>query len=141
MMKDLLLPKSQIISKHPAKLKTSWEQRFLPSISFLFIIASLNSADRASAKQNGKKGRRVRKEGKEEKERRKGKRGRRKGGESWMSQAELFYSPCGSYWKFYIWHSTDIHLKLVFLDYFNDSLRKYQIQIFMSMIVTCSLLF
>lgn len=42
----------------------------MPSISFLFIIASLNSADRASAKQNGKKGRRVRKEGKEEKERR-----------------------------------------------------------------------
>lgn len=139
MMKHFLLPKSQIISKDSAKLKTPWKQWILPSISLTFLIAPPNSADREGKKRRSvgvKEWNQEEEKGKEE-----GKEGERKKMSELNESSRSFYSPSGSYWKFYIWHSADIHLKLVFLNCFNDSLRKYQIQIFLSMIVTCLLLF
>lgn len=137
-MKHFLLLKSQIMSKDSAKWKTPWKQWILPSVSFIFLIAPPNSADR-----DGKKGRSVgvkewnQEEGKGTEE---GKEGERKKMRELNESSRSFLFP---QWKLlkvlhltFSWHSSEI-----FLNCFNDSLRKYQIQIFLSMIVTCLLLF
>lgn len=124
------------MSKGLSQIENSWKQDF--AFHFFHIPYSTSKF----CWQRWKKGRSVGvKEWNQEEEKgnRGGKEGERKD-ERANESSRSFYLQ----WKLLevlYSHSADIHLKLVFLNCFNDSLRKYQIQIFLSMIVTCLLLF